>query len=99
MEVKRKGITSTNWRREVSCPACKAILAISAEDVILRHETRLNHILLTKRIIPIFSVKCKECGSTIRLRKRELPSIVIDHLYTTRNRRDFIWDILNFYFS
>lgn len=98
MEIKRNGINPSTWKKEVECPYCNALLAISAKDISIRCEPRINF-LCTKKIDRLFIVKCKECNSNIRLKRRELPSIIIDYLDDHRDPNQLLEDFFICYFS
>lgn len=42
IKVKQSGINPSNWKKDVRCPHCQAILEITAKDISIRTEANRN---------------------------------------------------------
>lgn len=98
MEVKQQGIKPSNWKKDVRCPHCQALLEITVKDISIRTEANRNF-WGTKKITTFFRVKCSECKGKFRIPKDNLPSIIVDYLYDHRAPNDFLTDFFTCYFS
>lgn len=42
MKVKQSGINPSNWKKDVRCPHCQALLEITVKDITIRTEANRN---------------------------------------------------------